>query len=85
MARAALRWTLEELAKRAGVHRNTVSNYETEKFGGDAQSLAAIRRALHAAGIEFIDENGGGAGVRLKSGRRSEGIRPQDLTSENDG
>jgi hypothetical protein len=33
-----------------------------------------IRRALEAAGVEFIDENGGGAGVRLKkaaSGRKA--------------
>jgi hypothetical protein len=26
----------------------------------------AVRRALEAAGVEFIDENGGGAGVRLR-------------------
>ena len=29
-------------------------------------TVAALRKALEAAGIEFIDENGGGAGVRLK-------------------
>ena len=26
----------------------------------------AVRRAFEMAGVEFIDENGGGAGVRLK-------------------
>ena len=29
-------------------------------------TLEFIRRAFEVAGIEFIDENGGGAGVRLK-------------------
>jgi hypothetical protein len=27
---------------------------------------AALRKALEAAGVEFIDENGGGPGVRLR-------------------
>jgi hypothetical protein len=31
----------------------------------------AVRRALEAAGVEFIDENGGGAGVRLKRPSRT--------------
>ena len=30
----------------------------------------AIRRVLEAAGIEFIDENGGGPGVRLRKRQR---------------
>jgi hypothetical protein len=30
----------------------------------------AIRRALEAAGVEFIDENGGGPGVRLRNRQR---------------
>jgi len=30
----------------------------------------AVRRALEAAGVEFIDENGGGPGVRLRRGRQ---------------
>ena len=40
----------------------------------DATSLTtandlAIRRALESAGVEFIDENGGGPGLRLKKKR----------------
>lgn len=66
MARAALNWSLEDLAKAASVHRNTVSNFETEKYAGSDAAIAAIRAALEAAGVEFIAENGGGAGVRLK-------------------
>lgn len=66
MARAALNWSLADLSERAGVHRNTISNFETGRFGGSAEALDAIRAALEAAGVEFIPENGGGPGVRLK-------------------
>lgn len=69
MARAALNWSLQELAKAAAVHRNTISNIETGKYAGDPQTIAAIRTALEAAGVEFIAENGGGPGVRLRKGK----------------
>jgi transcriptional regulator with XRE-family HTH domain len=68
MARAALNWSLQTLADASGVHRNTISNFETGKFGGDPSTLEAIRAALEAAGVEFIAENGGGPGVRLRKG-----------------
>lgn len=61
--------TLEQLASVSGVHRNTISNFETERFAGDERTLAAIRAALEAAGVEFIAENGGGPGVRLRKAR----------------
>ena len=65
MARAALGWGVRDLAARAGVTANTVSRYEN---GADAlgETLLRIRRALEAGGVIFIDENGGGPGVRLK-------------------
>jgi hypothetical protein len=31
-------------------------------------NAAAVQAALEAAGVEFIDKNGGGAGVRLRKG-----------------
>lgn len=55
-----------DLAKAAGVHRNSISNFETGKFGGSLEALDFVRLALEAAGVEFIPENGGGAGVRLR-------------------
>jgi hypothetical protein len=33
------------------------------------RTVSAIRAALEAAGVDFIDENGGGPGVRLRKGR----------------
>ncbi|MBT0779445.1 helix-turn-helix transcriptional regulator [Paracoccus sp. pheM1] len=64
-ARGLLNWTVRDLAERSGVHRNTISRVETETTG-PGHSLAAIRAALEAAGVEFIPEDGGGIGVRLK-------------------
>jgi len=45
-----------------------------------AENDVALRRALEAAGVEFIDENGGGPGVRLRKSRKEKPIkeRPQD-------
>lgn len=65
-ARGLINWTVRDLAEKAGVHRNTVTNIETGRYGGSPDAIAAIRQALEAAGVEFIPENGGGAGVRLK-------------------
>ncbi len=66
MARAALGWGVREFAARAGVSGNTVSRYENgaDALGG---TLLKIQRVLEQGGIVFIDENGGGPGVRLKN------------------
>jgi transcriptional regulator with XRE-family HTH domain len=74
MARAALDWTVRDLAEAAGLHRNTITNIERGR-GGDKKTLAAIEATLSTAGVEFIDENGGGAGVRLRKPHR---IAPED-------
>lgn len=68
MARAALQLQVRDLADAAKVSTNTIVRLER----GEAlkeRTLAAIRGALEAAGVEFIPENGGGAGVRLKKAR----------------
>jgi transcriptional regulator with XRE-family HTH domain len=66
MARAALGWGVRELAAKAGVTANTVTRIEN---GADMRqsTLQALQDALEAGGVEFIPENGGGAGVRLKT------------------
>jgi transcriptional regulator with XRE-family HTH domain len=66
MARAALNWTVRDLAEASGLHRNTITNIEVGRYLGDPGTLALIRNVLTKAGVEFIDENGGGPGVRLR-------------------
>ena len=65
MARAAVGWGVRELAKKAGVTANTVTRIEN---GADARqsTIDRLQQALEAGGVEFIDENGGGPGVRLR-------------------
>jgi DNA-binding XRE family transcriptional regulator len=70
MARAALDWTVRDLAKATGLHRNTINNVEVGRYGGDPDTLQKIEKALVAAGVVFIDENGGGPGVRLRKRQR---------------
>jgi transcriptional regulator with XRE-family HTH domain len=62
-ARGLLNWTVRDLAEKARVHRNTVTNIETGKYAGDPKTLDAIQRALEKAGVEFT--NGKRPGVRM--------------------
>jgi transcriptional regulator with XRE-family HTH domain len=73
MARAALGLGVRELAKKAGVAANTVTRIEN---GSDAKqsTIAALRAALEKAGVEFIAEDNGGPGVRLKQ-KKTKGKR----------
>lgn len=66
MARAAIGWTASELAKQAKVGVSTVNRFETDQGAPIPATIAAIQRALEAGGVDFIPENGGGAGVRLR-------------------
>jgi transcriptional regulator with XRE-family HTH domain len=65
-ARALLQWTQDQLAKDAGVGLSTVISFESEQRTPIRANLAAIQGSLEAAGVEFIPENGSGAGVRLR-------------------
>src|SRR5215217_9605236 len=87
-ARALVRWSVDDLAESSRVAVATISHAEAQDgpvsvTPADAQ---AMRRALEGAGVEFIAEDGGGMGVRFakRSGRPDEGLRPDQLTSEND-
>ena len=68
MARAALQWSLKDLAEKSRVNHVTINRFETGIASSNPSTLAALRRALEAAGVEFIAENGGGAGVWLRKG-----------------
>lgn len=54
------------MAERAGVGIVTIRQLEAESHEPRRATLAVVRGAFEAAGVEFIDENGGGAGVRLR-------------------
>ena len=64
-ARALLTMEQGTLAEASGVARNTIIDFEAGKRTPQARTVAALRAALESAGVEFIAENGGGAGVRL--------------------
>ncbi|WP_421702103.1 helix-turn-helix domain-containing protein [Aliiroseovarius sp.] len=70
MARAALGLGVRDLAKLANVAQATVSRLERGEELKET-TLENIRTALENAGVEFIAENGGGAGVRMKKGGRN--------------
>lgn len=76
-ARALLGWSQEELAAEAQISIPTVKRLEARDgpLGGRSETGDKIRKALQVAGVEFIDENGGGAGVRLR--------RPRDTKPTN--
>ena len=66
-ARGLLGWSQSQLAEAAGLSLPTIKRMEGPKGPGhsSAANVAAVTRALEAAGVAFIQENGGGAGVRL--------------------
>ncbi|UXS03205.1 helix-turn-helix domain-containing protein [Agrobacterium tumefaciens] len=68
MARAALRWGVRDLATHAKVTPATITRLESGKTG-HAATLIAIQVAFENAGLQFIEENGGGAGVRFSKPR----------------
>jgi transcriptional regulator with XRE-family HTH domain len=70
-ARALIGWTREDLANASSVTVRHLARIEVGEIAPRARTLAAIRAALEAAGVEFIPENGGGAGVRLRKDRTS--------------
>ena len=66
-ARGLLGWSQSKLAERAGLSLPTVKRVEAGqgiRVSDDARSK--LQNALESAGVEFIDENGGGPGVRLR-------------------
>jgi hypothetical protein len=65
-ARGLLNWTFGDLSSAASLGLSTVKNFENSKHETTAANVAAIRRALENAGVEFISaKNGKGVGVRL--------------------
>lgn len=69
-ARALLNWTQAELAERVSISAVSIRAFEK---GGEMRgsNLKLIRMTFEAAGVTFIPENGGGAGVRLSKPKAS--------------
>ena len=85
-ARAMLRWNPGELARRSKLSLDLIRR--AENVDGEAPiktaDEAAVKSAFQAAGVEFT--TAGGPGIRLKIHvPPDEGMRPQELTAENDG
>jgi len=68
-ARALIRWSALELAERSGVGVTTIRRAELTVSETKLTRVndQAIRRTLEEAGIDFIDADGGGPGVRLRA------------------
>jgi transcriptional regulator with XRE-family HTH domain len=71
-ARSLIRWSAEDLAARSSLSVATIRRAELteDETSMTAANDLAVRRALELAGVEFIDENGGGPGVRLKKAKQ---------------
>jgi transcriptional regulator with XRE-family HTH domain len=65
-ARGLLDWTQQELADAARIGVATVRQFEASGSETRQATLAVLKWAFESAGVEFIDENGGGPGVRLR-------------------
>lgn len=75
-ARALLGWTQPQLAEAAGLGLSTIVDFEKERRALSDVSVTAITNALETAGVEFIYENGGGPGVRIKGERNGRSDNP---------
>jgi hypothetical protein len=67
-ARALLRWEQRDLEAASSVSLPTIKRLESKPgvMAAHLSTVVALKKALEAAGVEFIDENGGGPGVRLR-------------------
>ena len=65
-ARGLLDWSQQRLADGATLGLSTIRDFEKGRRIPYPNNLTAIRTALESAGVEFIAENGGGPGVRLR-------------------
>ena len=76
-ARALLRWSAEDLARASTLGVTTIRRAELTEAQTSMTTAndLAVRRALEAAGVEFIDDNGGGPRVRLRQRPRPKTLK----------
>jgi predicted transcriptional regulator len=68
--RGLVDWSQADLAQHAGVGIVTIRQLEAGIHAPRRATLDVVRRAFEKAGVEFIDENGGGVGVRMRGQER---------------
>ena len=62
-----LEWSRARLARRAKVSPRTIVDFERGARRPYDRTLADVRKALEEGGIEFVEGNGGGPGIRLRN------------------
>jgi hypothetical protein len=74
-ARALLRWEQRDLEAASSVSLPTIKRLESKPgiMAAHPATVLALRRAFETAGVDFIDENGGGPGVRLRKRQQKKG------------
>ena len=86
--RAIAGLSIEELAAATGLSTTAITEAETAA-AVDPAAAEGLRLSLEAKGVVFLaageDNPGAGPGVRLRQRNAEEGIRPQNLSSANDG
>jgi len=65
-ARALLGWSQDRLAEASLVAKKTIADFERDAAAPRPRTLLAIKAAFESEGIEFLPENGGGAGLRMR-------------------
>lgn len=76
-ARALVGWQQQDLAEASRVPKPTISAFELKPESAKmiAANARLIVQAFEDAGVEFIPENGGGAGIRFRN--RADGTREE--------
>ena len=69
-ARGLLGWSQSDLSRMSKTATKTIADFERGARVPYPRTLEDVRGALEKAGVEFIDENGGGPGVRLRKAKR---------------
>ena len=69
-ARGLLGWSQADLSRASKTATKTIADFERGAREPYQRTLEDVRAALERAGVEFIAENGGGAGVRLRKAKR---------------
>jgi transcriptional regulator with XRE-family HTH domain len=85
MARAFLRWSIAELARKARVGISTVQRIEAEdgvptiqggldwRASARDQTITAVYETLIREGVTFLPDDGNGVGIRVKGKTRRVG------------